>query len=111
LDLLLPDLLAAGGVEREHIRLQVAEVDDVAAAGAADARRAADAAIRLERPVGAAGRRIERVDRAVVAAYEDTAGDHRRVAVSLRATRKSECPFELQLRHVGGGDARLRLVA
>ena len=62
------------GVEREDVGLEVADVDGVLAVplGATLGARA-HAAVRLERPVRAAGLRVERVDRAVVAADEHAA--------------------------------------
>src|SRR5438034_4231764 len=108
-ELLLPDQLAAGGVDGKYVGLQVAEVHGSAPADQPDAWRRPHAALRLKRPLGAAALRVESIDEAAIAAGEDAAADDRGIPVRLRAAGKSERPFEFQLRDVRGGQARLGL--
>src|SRR4029077_15661568 len=64
-DLLFPDHFTGERVERVDVRFQVADIDRVLVARAADARRRAYAGGRLERPVDAARAGVERIQRAV----------------------------------------------
>ena len=68
----------------------------------------AHAGLRLERPDGAAGRRVERVDEAALAADEQTSADDGRLRARGRRVRKTERPLQRQLRHLRGGEAAVR---
>ena len=110
-----PDLLAGVRVHRVGVGAGVAEEDRLTrAAGVlvrADRHRGAHAGLRLERPVGAAGLRIERVHLAVLAGDEQAAAGDRRLRARRRHGVIAERPLELQLRQIGGGQPAVLLIS
>ena len=105
----LPQQFAVLGVQREDVGLPVAEVHGVPgralASNRSDRERVAHDRSVLERPVDAAGRGVERIDEPVVAPDEHASGRDRRLPVGGDAGRIAERPFQLQPRHLGGGQA------
>ena len=73
-----------------------------------DRHRRADAGARGEGPRNAAARCVERIDRPVLAADVQPPTGDGGLCPRRSGVRKSECPFELQPRHLGGGQTRLR---
>src|SRR6185437_16248543 len=110
IDLPHPNAAAAFGIDRVRIRTPVAEVDRIAAstgmiAVAADGERRTDSRLGRERPVGAAGARIERMDAAVLARNENSSARDRGLAAHRGDVRKTERPLDLQMRQVGGAES------
>ena len=62
----LPQLRAGFGIHRVDVGLHIAEIRGVLRSGFADADGSAHAAGRMERPIDASGRRVERVHKAIV---------------------------------------------
>ena len=60
----------------------------------------AHARFRVERPIDAARRRVERIDIADVAADVEAPAGHRRLSEDRISVRKSESPFQLQFGNV-----------
>ena len=105
-----PQLLAGLGVDCADVAHVIAEHCRVAHARhlghLADADRGAHLTRCLERPVHTARLSIERIDEIVVATDEQcSVNDGRLRPCSRRGARERECPFELQVRGLGAGEA------
>ena len=87
-------------------------------AGVTNRDRAAHSRLRLERPVHTARIGVERVDVPRVGADEDATGDDGRLAVNGDRPGQSECPLQLESRHLtrrqirglGGLESRVRVI-
>jgi hypothetical protein len=102
-------------IQRVDVSPAVPEVD-LAAGDGRSVQHDGDAGLRIHRgefegPLRRAGGRVERVERAVRAAEEDAAADHRRLALHRRAgLRIGERPLQLEPAGGGRGDPALRRV-
>ena len=111
-DLADPDRTAARRVHRVRVGLQIAE-EHRPSAGAGrqavwrDEERRADGGFRAERPVGASGPGVERMDVAAVAGDEQAVADERRLRARGRDVGVAERPLQCQLRQVAGGQAAI----
>ena len=107
-DVPAPDLGPRRRVEGVDVGREVAEEERLPAVlEPGHGHRAADAARRLERPVGAAGRGVERVDHAALARHEQASADHRGLRLRGGRARVAERPLEPQPRHVPGREPGL----
>src|SRR5439155_25213817 len=86
----------------------VAEVRGAARSARADRDGRSDGGFGLEGPDRAAAGRIERVDEAALAADEETSADGGRLGARRRGVRKTERPFQCELRNLRGRQSRLR---
>src|SRR5215471_16677166 len=111
-DAIGPQLRAGFRVNRVDVAFDVAEVGQKAmsTASLANRRRRTDAGVSTERPVDAAARGIERIDKSGVGAHEDAMAHNGRLAVGGIAVWKSERPLERQLWRVRRRELRRRLV-
>src|SRR5579871_4063287 len=97
------------GVERVGGGLRVAEIDRIVpAGGGCHVDSGAHGLRSFEAPVGAAGVRIESVDRAAGAAYEQTSAGDGRLTERGRCARETERPLQLQLPDVAALETRGR---
>ena len=104
-DLRDPKLAAGLRVDGIGACAGVDKIDRVAAGDGPDRDRGPYTRLRLERPVRAARRRIERVDGARGAAHEQSPADERGLRARLRRVRNAEHPLELEARDVACDDA------
>ena len=111
-DLADPDRTAARRVHRVRVGLQITE-EDRPSGGAGrqavwrDEERRADGGFRAERPVGASGPGVERMDVSAVAGDEQAVADERRLRACGRHVGVAKGPLQCQLRQVAGGQAAI----
>ena len=93
------------GIERVEPSGEIAEEQQLpAVAGRRDDRRS-NRTVGLERPLQAARVGAQRMHHAAGAADEHLPADHRRLRERGDVAVEAECPFQLQLRHLRGGQA------
>ena len=111
-ELVHPDRTAARRVHGVRVGLQVAEEHRPSGAAGRRAvwrheKRRAHGGLRAERPVGASGRGVERMDVPAVAGDEQTIADERRLRACGRHVGVAEGPLQCQLRQVPSGQAAI----
>ena len=105
-----PQQRARLGIDAVHIGASIAEEHGLAAPSRRGSirrhiGRGAHAGLGLERPVRAAGDRIERMHFAIFAGHEQAATGHRGLRARGADIGVAEGPLELQSWKVSGGDA------
>src|SRR5580698_7643167 len=108
----LPDQSATTRIQRVCISTQIAEICDVTAGGfrPRDGDSSTNCAVRLEAPIGASGRCIQREHLSAGAAYEYATAHDGRLGECPAVSWEAEGPLHFEPGNIGGAQPWLGLI-